>query len=262
MSGLFLWRKYMSNTYNNFNYNPWETEEQHRQRLNGGMTPYNPNQTQTPYQAPEQQQLTPRQMVEQAWDRSAAEQEAKEKELEPMRNMSTREAIEYAWNKQEEKLKNGFKEGLNKGLKNITTYSTNSQQSPTFQKFVNTATNAFKWLPEYKTLEDAKQEMDRVNKNGYDNYAHRLGMCRVGQLTNSTWPYSPAIGAGLGILKEGKDLIDKSYYGNVPFKEALLDSLKDMKNNFEGLNYGINNPNGDCRKWLTDLDYEKNEWRR
>lgn len=74
-------------------------------------------------------------------------------------------------------------------------------------------TTAVRWLPEYKTLESAKQEMDRMNKNGYDNYAHRLGMCRVGQLTNPAWPYSPAIGMGLGILKEGKDLIDKSYNG-------------------------------------------------
>ena len=57
----------MINSYNN--YNPWETEEQKKQRLNNSFgTAYNPNQAQTPYK--------------------------------PMEEMTTREALEYAWNKQ------------------------------------------------------------------------------------------------------------------------------------------------------------------
>ncbi len=63
----------MTNSYKN--YNPWETEEQRRQRLNENQqqnqawgTAYTPNQTQTPYK--------------------------------PMEEMTTREALEYAWDKQ------------------------------------------------------------------------------------------------------------------------------------------------------------------
>ena len=227
--------------FNSLN-NPRETEEQKRRRMNDA-------QMQTPYD-PGQPQMTPRQMVEQTWDRSAAEQTAKEKELEPMKNMSAHDALEFIWNKQEEKRN-----------ENIPFHQQKRQEKPLFQKLADTAAKAVKWLPEYKTLEMAKQEMDRINKGGYDNYAHRLGMCRVGQLTSVTWPYSPAIGMGLGILKEGKDLIDKSYYGNMPLDEALSDTLKDMENNFEGLSYGLNNPDRDCREWLKDLDYRRNQWR-
>lgn len=115
-------------------------------------------------------------------------------------------------------------------------------------------------LPEYKTLEAAKKEMEMVNQPGYDNYAHRLGMCRIGQMTSWDWPYAPSLGMGLGILKEIKDLYDKSIKGNMSWKESLKDSAKDMHNNFEGLNYGINNPDQDCRKWLKNLNYRSNQW--
>ena len=228
----------MFNSFNNLS----ETEEQKRRRIND-------TQMQTPY-TPGHPPMTPRQMVERVWDKSAAEQEAKMSAYKPMENMSTRDAATYAWNKQEEKQN-----------ENIPFHQQKRPKEPFFQKLTDTAAKAVKWLPEYKTLEMAKQEMDRINKDGYDNYAHRLGMCRVGQLTSATWPYSPAIGTGLGILKEGKDLIDKSYYGNMPLDEALSDTLKDMKNNFEGLSYGLNNPDRDCREWLKDLDYKRNQWR-
>ena len=51
-------------------------------------------------------------------------------------------------------------------------------------------------------------------------------------------------------------VVIKSIKGNTPWAVSLSDSYKDMKNNFEGLNYGLNNPDKDCRVWLEDLDYE------
>lgn len=100
----------MFNSYAKFNHTPWESEEDKRRQSlydgqpqsNGLGAAYYSQQIQTPYPV-KQPQLTPRQMVEQTWDRSAAEQTAKEKELELMRNMSTHDALEFAWNKQEEK---------------------------------------------------------------------------------------------------------------------------------------------------------------
>ena len=71
--------------------NPWETDEQKRQKLNN-------SQTQTPFNG-QQTQMTPRQMVEQAWDQSVAKQEAKEQAYKPMESMSTHDAVKYAWDK-------------------------------------------------------------------------------------------------------------------------------------------------------------------
>ena len=71
--------------------NPWETDEQKRQKLNN-------SQTQAPFNG-QQTQMTPRQMVEQAWDQSVAKQEAKEQAYKPMESMSTHDAVKYAWNK-------------------------------------------------------------------------------------------------------------------------------------------------------------------
>ena len=71
--------------------NPWETDEQKRQKLNN-------SQTQTPFNG-QQTPMTPRQMVEQAWDQSVAKQEAKEQAYKPMESMSTHDAVKYAWNK-------------------------------------------------------------------------------------------------------------------------------------------------------------------
>ena len=71
--------------------NPWETDEQKRQKLNN-------SQTQTPFNG-QQTPMTPRQMVEQAWDQSVAKQEAKEQAYKPMESMSTHDAAEYAWAK-------------------------------------------------------------------------------------------------------------------------------------------------------------------
>ena len=39
-------------------------------------------------------------------------------------------------------------------------------------------------------LKAAKDDMDAVNKDGYDNYAHRLGMCLNGQEGLDTGAFS------------------------------------------------------------------------
>lgn len=108
------------------------------------------------------------------------------------------------------------------------------------------------------TLKSAKDEMDAARRHGYDNYAHRLGMCLNAQNGLDTAAYS----LGLGILKEAKDLYDKSIKGNMPWRESLADSYKDMKNNLEGLSYGLQNPDKSCKIWLNDLDMRKNTWKK
>ena len=118
------------------------------------------------------------------------------------------------------------------------------------------------WTPEYKTLADAQAEMERVKKDGYDNYAHRLAMCRIGQMGAAGSVLSPRIGEVLGWLKEFDDTRKKSIIGNKPWKETLYDFWKDINNDYEGLNYGLTHPNADCRIWLKDLDYENNEWKK
>lgn len=45
------------------------------------------------------------------------------------------------------------------------------------------------------------------------------------------------------------------------FGEILKDSGKDMKNNYEGVVYGLQNPDKSCRIWLNDLDINTNTWR-
>lgn len=110
-------------------------------------------------------------------------------------------------------------------------------------------------------LMSAKSEMETLKRVGYDNYAHRLGMCesaRMGKLG--------ALSAiGLGILKEGKDLAEKTFGLNgqkkIGFKKAIEDSKKDMSNNMEGITFGLTNPEKSCRIWLENLDYKNNKWR-
>lgn len=43
---------------------------------------------------------------------------------------------------------------------------------------------------------------------------------------------------------------------------ALLDSKKDFRNNDEGINLGLQNPNTDCRILLKNLDYVRNKWKK
>ncbi len=118
------------------------------------------------------------------------------------------------------------------------------------------------------------KDMQTANKIGYDNYAHRLGMC----LNAQEGLGAAALSLGAGVLKEGYDIYCKALdnkAGNIgknmglcnnkqtsSLNEAWADSKKDMANNLEGIQYGLNNPNGNCRKWLNNLDYRKNQWRK
>lgn len=96
---------------------------------------------------------------------------------------------------------------------------------------------------------------------------------------NAQEGYVPAaLSLGAGVLKEGKDIYYKAFdhkIGNIgdkvglcrgkqplSFNEAWGDSAKDMRNNLEGIQYGLSNPQKNCRQWLNDLDYRNNKWRR
>ena len=110
-------------------------------------------------------------------------------------------------------------------------------------------------------LAASKEEMVSRNEAGYDNYAHRYGM-----YTNAKDGLDKAVYTLCGgVLKETKDIYDKSIKGNKPLRETLLDSYKDMKNNIEGVYEATkNNLQGndvDGRLWLSDFDYLHNKWR-
>ena len=108
----------------------------------------------------------------------------------------------------------------------------------------------------FQNLSQAKDLMDTKNEIGYDNYAHRLGMCKNGQGGIDTY----LTGLGWGVAKEILDLGKKIPQNG--FNASWNDSMKDMKNNFEGLNYGFNNPNASCEGWLENLDYKNNIWKK
>lgn len=133
----------------------------------------------------------------------------------------------------------------------------NNRKTPVYETIMD---SVFGWSPEYKTLKDAKFEMEAVNKKNYDNYAHRLGFCRIGQMGDVN-PLSPYMGKFLGALKEGKDLFSKTFIENKPFVQNWEDTRKDWKNNIEALNYGLHHPDNDCRLWLENLDYKNNKWK-
>ena len=123
-------------------------------------------------------------------------------------------------------------------------------------------------------LSASMKDMQTANKIGYDNYAHRLGMC----LNAQEGLGAAALSLGAGVLKEGYDIYCKALdnkTGNIgknlglckntqtsSLNEAWADSKKDMANNLEGIQYGLNTHNGSCRKWLSNLDYRNNQWRK
>ena len=124
-----------------------------------------------------------------------------------------------------------------------------------------------KFIPTYPvvhslaSLYNAKKEMNKKKDEGYDNYAHRLGMCESAQ--------EGYLGALTGLLsgglKEIKDIIEKTSENEIN-KENIInnfqDSIKDLKNNFEGLSYGLKNKDKSCQEWLKNFDYKKNKWRK
>lgn len=114
------------------------------------------------------------------------------------------------------------------------------------------------------TLNANKQFLRQVKIPGYDNYIHRSAMCQNAQDGIDKYLYTQ----GMGLLNEAKDLIEKTEFSRLNEKEVrdkfiddLKDSYKDLKNNFEGANWGLLNPKKSCNIWLKDLDYKKNIWR-
>ena len=62
---------------------------------------------------------------------------------------------------------------------------------------------------------------------------------------------------------------DKYGYIKYKYPEAyklsereIRDSQKDLNNNDESLNWGLNNPNASVRKWLRGLDINTNTWKK
>ncbi len=147
------------------------------------------------------------------------------------------------------------------------------------QKIVDKALGG---LPEYQALLKAKAEMDDAGLINGDNYYHRLGMCNIGQLEGISETRKRNVSKMLGGLKEANDFY-KKVIAKIPrnpqaLKEMrdnpiemlafilhstgdIYDSKKDMQNNKEGLNYGLNNLDKSCREWLEDLDYKNNKWK-
>ena len=132
---------------------------------------------------------------------------------------------------------------------------------------------ALGWMPEYKILNDNQIKLENEGRrlvqqygsgaaNGLDNYYHRLGMCEVGQRVGKGDIMAPTKGFSLGMLKEAYDIYNKSVVGDMPWSESMQDSYKDMKNNMEGLSWGLNNPYKDCRVWLSNLDWKNNIWKK
>ena len=109
-------------------------------------------------------------------------------------------------------------------------------------------------------LLQAKKDMDKANLINGDNYYHRLGMAQIGQQANNIPGLYPA-GKFWGYAKEGFDITKKVLEGQ-PFLEILKDSQKDLHNNDESLNWGLNNPNTSVRMWLKDLDINTNTWKK
>ena len=91
-----------------------------------------------------------------------------------------------------------------------------------------------------------------------DNYYHRLEMHDAGTLGLS----GALAGFAGGLAKEGYDLYSKSLKGDMPWRESLSDSYKDMKNNIEGLFRGLTHPDENGINWLKNLDIKTNTWKK
>ena len=122
-------------------------------------------------------------------------------------------------------------------------------------------------LPEYQILIKNQAKMDKVGTkivnefgkgeaNGIDNLYHKRGMYEIGQLFGNGSILSPAIGLSLGY---GKEILDiKKKYKKHPMKDNLLDSLKDLGNNLEGLVDGYQNDKLSS-EYYKGFDYKRNK---
>lgn len=130
--------------------------------------------------------------------------------------------------------------------------------------------NAYKILhilPEYRILAKNKAKMEKAGKmivkefgsgaaDGLDNLYHRRGMYEIGQRIHKGNLLSSDIGLLLGGVKELHDIY-KKYKQGKPLPEVLLDSLKDMSNNNQGLNDGKYHFKS-SREYYKDFDYKRN----
>ena len=213
----------------NFFNNPRETEEQKHQRTDNArmQMPYNPGQP----------QMTPRQIVEQTWDRSEAEQTAREKELEPMKNMSTHDAFEFAWNKSAKEQENKVQLINNINSKN---------NSITFDDDIISKNNSY-----FTNLSNWIYEKNRIDKMKLsDENKHRYMSCLASKGNSAM----RATGIALGIGKELDDYRKKLFNSEVrnSYKGSLgvwMDGSKDLKNNFKGIIHGYDDCN-DCQSLL------------
>ncbi|MBS4772960.1 MAG: hypothetical protein KHX55_01635 [Proteobacteria bacterium] len=86
-----------------------------------------------------------------------------------------------------------------------------------------------------------------------DKYKHATVSCIGAQ----GGLYDAAVTGGMGLAKEGKDIIEKvsdryingeQKYGN--FVDIITDSKNDLKTDFQGIKQGYLNPDEDCEEWM------------
>ena len=95
------------------------------------------------------------------------------------------------------------------------------------------------------------------NLHHADDYAHRYADAKIGQRGAT----AVATGFVIGVGKEVFDITHKIIRGD-NVKETLKDSLKDMRNNIEGLKWGYTHPDEDPHEWLAELDLETNTFKK
>ena len=105
-------------------------------------------------------------------------------------------------------------------------------------------------------LEQGKYE-GLPNQHHADNYAHRYADAKIGQKGAA----AAAVGYAIGVGKEVFDVSRKVLRGD-NVKETLKDSMKDIKNNMEGLKWGYEHPNQDPHEWLAELDLDTNTFKK
>ena len=179
------------------------------------------------------------------------------------RQLANSQALKYA-NLIKQK---AYKNIDNEIIKADNSLTSNQKMIRLFWNNLQTLNPAYRIGETFGTLESARQEMNSVNKDGYDNYAHRYGMYTNAQDGIDKAVYTLAAGG----LKELKDVHDKIITNKQFWTESnkikkinatLSDSWKDIQNNFEAVKAGLQNPNIDGRLWLEDFDYKSNKWRK
>lgn len=107
-----------------------------------------------------------------------------------------------------------------------------------------------------------EKELYASKKDGSDNYYHRKAMCENAQKGYIDAMVSLLLATG----KEFVDFKDKdksiSESGSLSAYDAGRDSVKDMRNNLEGMFLGLQNPEIDCKILLRDLDWKSNTWKK